>query len=168
MLMPLLLLLLFGFRYLPPSGPIDWTLNGIEGYNYPDLEQFCGDAAQTAVLDILTKLHHDDQNMTASSSGSSDRTNNKAGLVGKDSITFRVVDYQKSVAAVRGYLSKGLLQKLDQYRFVTVHTNEWQSRACKDCPALADPAPAPTWNDDGSRAVNNSAACLYRHLFGIR
>jgi hypothetical protein len=79
-----------------------------------------------------------------------------------------VTDYKPDDRSIRGFIRHGGLQKLSQYQFETIHTNEGLHTPCHGCQDIAEPMPAPTQDAGGRHTVDNSAACLYRYLFGLR
>lgn len=141
-------------RYLPPAG-INWTLDGIQGYDYPDLSSFCGNAPNHAARSRVPGLEKEGEG----AANGSQPTN---------SIALSSTDYKGRDTLVRRHIVGGGLKDFEDIQFVTIHTNEWSSRGCKGCPAMADPAPAPVQKPDGTRTVDVSAACLFRQLFSFR
>jgi hypothetical protein len=108
--------------------------------------------------------------ISSSSSSSSSKDGSSSSSSSKKasfhSLAFRMTDYKPTDATARRFLATGGLAKLDEYKFVTIHTNEWSARPCKGCPHVADPAPWPPRDKSGKRDV--SAACLFRTLFALR
>lgn len=160
-------------QYLPPATDIDWTLRGIEGYDYPDLSMFCGkNASNTDARSLLPGLEQYKQAPPAAKGSSSSTKGTKRTTLGKQqagSIALRVVDYKREDDVLRHYIvDGGLKQHLDQRQFITIHTNQRVNAPCLRCPKVAGPAPKHVQNEDGSSTVDVSAACLYRQLFGLR
>lgn len=141
-------------RYLPPAG-IDWSLAGIQGYDYPALSSFCGNAPNTAARSRVPGLEK--EGPVAAANGS--HTN---------SIALSSTDYKGRDTLVRRFIAAGGLKDFEDIQFITIHTNEWSSRGCKGCPAMADPAPKLVQKPDSTRTVDVSAACLFRQLFSLR
>ena len=166
-------------QYLPPAADIDWTLTGIEGYDYPDMSMFCGKNASN--MDARSLLPGFEQyeslavpatakgnSSSSSSSSSSKPIKHRKQQQDTGSIALRVTDYKSDDAALRRWIVDGGLQRLNEHQFITVHTNQQINTPCPSCPKVAGPAPKLVQNQDGSRNVDRSAACLYRHLFGLR
>lgn len=142
-------------RYLPPAG-IDWSLDGIEGYDYPDLSSFCGNADNFAARSRVPGLEEEADTAPGAANGSHPT----------NSIVLSSTDYKARDTLVRRYIVGGGLKDFEDIQFVTIHTNEWSSRSCKGCPTMADPAPKSGKNPDST--VDVSAACLFRQLFRLR
>lgn len=151
-------------RYLPPAGPIDWTLDGIQDYDYPNLTALCCENETFDPAAFAGGVLEDGS--PALSSSSSNMPSSSSSKASFHSLAFRMTDYKRSDATARSFVVTGGLQQLDTYKFVTIHTNEWSARPCKGCPHMADPAPWPKKDKNGRRDV--SAACLFRTLFALR
>lgn len=141
--------------YLPPAGGINWTLDGIEGYEAPDTSTYCSN--KVAVPDLAALVVNQSQGTT------------------RASVAVRATDYKKDDVKNRRFIKGGGLKQLADVRFITVHTNEYMSTGCTGCPSMAEPMPAPQSSkgkkpQKGAAAlvVDNAAACLYRWLFGLR
>lgn len=109
--------------YLPPAGPIDWTVNGIDGYDFPDLDTFCGDASNTEFKRLLPGIeqYEPEPQVVGEVKGGSKGSKGAAG------IALRVTDYKKADMAVRRYVRAGELANLGHYQFITIHTSEPQT-----------------------------------------
>lgn len=79
-----------------------------------------------------------------------------------------MTDYKSADKQLRAFVRNGGLQQLQHYRFITIHTNEYFAHPCSGCPDIADVGPVQDTARGGGAGVDVGAACLYRHLFGMR
>jgi len=86
------------------------------------------------------------------------------------------MNFKECDGPARKFVKNAGLQQLRHHRFITLYTNEVADAPCDGCPPLAPPMPErpETGEEDGddgdnvAAAVDNSAACLFRHLFTLR
>jgi hypothetical protein len=146
---------------MPPAGPIDWTLDGLQDYDYPNITAVCPKNKNVSFYpkEYLHGVLPDGSPARSSSSSAE-------GAASFHSLAFRASDYRKADLNARMFVMTGGLRKLDKYKFLTIHTNIRPEAKCYGCPPLAAPAPWPARDGKGQRDV--SAACLFRALFTLR